>query len=304
MISTGRRSSGMASTTGYVDVDGCSLYYEVDGSGPPILYFHGGFGGLGTGLAPEPPVFKDRIAERNKFVFFHRRSAGRSDTSPGLHTLAQFGDDGDGLLDHLGIDDAIIWGESGGVAIASTFALERPRRTSALILTDGAPWFTRDRGVDHRLRERLKILQEEGAEAAYAARKVHGTVGLEVFAPDRPTTEADTKLREAAKNQIQAQISSIPREERIAKYAAELQTYAAYLDFDISDRISEIQVPLFVAFGTSDSIFPNVDWPEYLHDLPNVTYYPVVGAEHGILDNETLAEVILRFIAKASQVGV
>jgi pimeloyl-ACP methyl ester carboxylesterase len=290
------------SATGYVDVNGCPLYYEVDGSGPPVLYFHGGFGGLGTGLAPEPPVFKDRIVEHNMFVFLHRRSAGRSGTSPGLHTLAQFGDDAEALLDHLGIDDAIIWGESGGVAIAGAFALERPSRTHALMLTDGAPWFTRDRGIEDRLRERLKILQEEGAEAAYVARKTHGTVGLQVFARGRRATDADKKSREAAKNQIQAQISSIPRDERIAKYAAELQTYAAYLDFDISDRLSEIRVPVLVAFGTSDSIFPNVDWPEYLHGLPNMTYYPVVGAEHGILDNGALADAILRFIARTTHV--
>jgi pimeloyl-ACP methyl ester carboxylesterase len=276
--------------------NGCQLHYDVHGAGPALLFNHGGFGGLGTGLRPSDPSWIESLAEGNTVITYDRRSAGRSASSPGLHTLELFSEDARALLHHLDIDRAVIWGESAGVPVASTFALTYPDQTPALILTDGSPWFSRDADLVRRLKARIQILERDGAVAAYEARRRDGTVGLQIFSNQRPLTSQEDAARSASREQIQRQLQAIPRSERIERYAAELRTYAAYVDFDITARFGELRMPTLVIYGTRDSIFPDVEWGTITRSMPNVTYVPIEGAEHGVLEKPGVLDTIVGFL--------
>jgi pimeloyl-ACP methyl ester carboxylesterase len=63
---------GNDSTSGYVGVNGLRIYYEVHGTGRPLLLLHGAFGTIEScfaGLMPDP----ERISERRA----PRRASGR-----------------------------------------------------------------------------------------------------------------------------------------------------------------------------------------------------------------------------------
>lgn len=278
-------------------LNGCETYFEVAGDGPPLLFVHGGFGGLGTGAAPEPPPWRPRLASRYRVITYDRRSSGRSGTSAENHTLRLFAEDARALLRHLGMPRAVIWGESAGVAIASTFALEFPEMTSALILGDGAPWFSTDAEVVRRLRERIDLLAAHGAEAAYQARRTSGTVGLNLFSAARAARSPEEERDRAAQREaISRALGAMPREDRISAYARELRTYAAYLDFDITGRLAEISAPALILYGTADTIFPAADWPALIKPMPDVRYVAFEGEEHGVATEAAALDEIECFL--------
>jgi pimeloyl-ACP methyl ester carboxylesterase len=265
----------------YAVLNGCRMFYEVAGDGPPVLFLHGGFGGLGTGGPRETPRVPG-FARHHTVITYDRRSTGRSDSTDGRHSLTMLAADAAALLDHLGESSAVIWGQSAGVAIAITFALERPERADALILGDGAPWFSHDAGLVQHLKERINLLDTAGPEAAYDARRTVGTVGLKLFAADRPARSEEEERQRAAQREVfRDALKNVSRDDRIRAYARELWTYAAYVDFDATDHMSEITVPTLILYGTADTVFPKVDWISVAAAMPNATYVPLEGGEHG-----------------------
>jgi pimeloyl-ACP methyl ester carboxylesterase len=264
-------------------INGTTIHYDVHGSGFPLVFVHGGFGGLGTGAGAQAPDWLDRFAADFTVILYDRRSSGRSGFEEIEHTMALFADDIHALLAELGFERAHVWGTSAGGQITLGYGLDHPAAATGLVVADSAPWLSRDEDLRAKLRERIDLLQREGAEAAYAARRENGTVGLNLFAAARPAqSEAEQEAREAQRARIQAQLAKIPREERIAKYAGELRTYEAYLGFDASTRLGELSPPTLVVYGTADTVFPDAGWAEAAARNPKISYRAVEGAEHGL----------------------
>jgi pimeloyl-ACP methyl ester carboxylesterase len=110
------------------DIGDISINYRVHGSGPPVL------GIMGFGLdqrfwAAQIPT----VTEHHSFITFDNRGTGRSTRGRSM-TMDDMADDAVGLLDHLEIDRAIVFGASMGGAIAQRIALDHPDRVEALIL--------------------------------------------------------------------------------------------------------------------------------------------------------------------------
>ncbi len=114
-------------------VNGTSLYYEVKGSGSPLVLVHGFACGLRT-WDPQVRAF----AARCRVVTYDVRGHGLSDAPPDAAAYSQTisVEDLHGLLGHLGIKRAAIGGLSMGGNIALNFALAYPRMISALIVAD------------------------------------------------------------------------------------------------------------------------------------------------------------------------
>jgi pimeloyl-ACP methyl ester carboxylesterase len=112
-------------------IGGAEVRYEVQGQGPVILFLHAFPLGLGMWDA------QARLLERSfSVVRFDDRGFGGTPPADGPLTMERIADDAAGLLDHLGLGQALVAGCSmGGYA---TFAMLRrhPDRIRGLVLQD------------------------------------------------------------------------------------------------------------------------------------------------------------------------
>jgi 3-oxoadipate enol-lactonase len=274
------------------------MYYETIGEGFPLVYVHGGFGGMGTGLQPETPAWVEDFAKHFQIITYDRRAAGRSSYPEEGFTMQNFARDIRELLRHLGYERAHIWGTSAGGQITLAFGLHYPEAAASLVITDSAPWLSLDEELKDKLRERIKVLNEKGAEAAYEARATGGTVGLNLFVGRPAASEEEQKQREVAMERTREQLRAIPRDERIAKYAGELRNYSAYLDWDATPQLKDIKPPTLVLYGTEDSVFPPKGSLNMTRLIPNVEYKAFQGAEHGVTRFPEALELALLFLQR------
>jgi 3-oxoadipate enol-lactonase len=117
------------SDSGFVPVDGGSLYFEAEGRGHPLLLIHAGVANLRM-WDPQVP----RLAEHYRVIRYDTRGFGRSESERvGFSNRA----DAAAVLDHVGAETAVIVGASRGGIIALDFTLERPERVDALVCVAG-----------------------------------------------------------------------------------------------------------------------------------------------------------------------
>lgn len=116
-----------AQTTGTAEVNGTTLYYEVQGTGEPLVLLQG----ANFDLRMWDEQFK-LLADHYRVIRYDVRGFGRSgprDTAP-----YQAHKDLRALLDHLDVERAHMVGLSLGGRIALDFALESPDRVRSLVL--------------------------------------------------------------------------------------------------------------------------------------------------------------------------
>jgi pimeloyl-ACP methyl ester carboxylesterase len=105
------------------------IYYEVSGSGKPLLFISGLSGGSWSWYR-QRPFFEPFYT----VIVFDNRGAGKSWMPPGPYTMEQMAEDTRALLDYLQIEKTYVVGISMGGMIAQQFATMYPDRVSALVL--------------------------------------------------------------------------------------------------------------------------------------------------------------------------
>ena len=114
---------------------GLHMYYELEGSGTPLVLIHG-LSGDHFGWAMQAPAF---TAGGYQCLLFDNRDVGQTDESPTGYNIREFADDTVALMSHLGIASAHIVGASMGGMIAQEMAINYPERVSSLTLVCTAP---------------------------------------------------------------------------------------------------------------------------------------------------------------------
>ncbi len=110
-------------------VNGIDIYFEIHGSGPPLV--------LIMGLRRNAEWWWRQIPELSKHftvIAFDNRGAGRSDKPETDYSIRLFADDTAGLMEFLNIPRAHILGISMGGYIAQEFAINYPDKVNGLIL--------------------------------------------------------------------------------------------------------------------------------------------------------------------------
>src|SRR5450755_4421232 len=124
-----------------INRDGVSLYYEVHGSGPPLLLTHG--------YSSTSQMWQGQIealSKHHKLVLWDMRGHGQSDypTDPAAYSEALTVADMAALLDEVGADSAIVGGLSLGGYMSLAFYRAHPDRVRALLIIDTGPGFKKD----------------------------------------------------------------------------------------------------------------------------------------------------------------
>lgn len=119
-----------------VQLNGTTLHYEVDGTGPPLVVLHGGLG-------LDHHIYRRTLApltEHFQLIFPDQRGNGRSTTKDlGSITMPQLADDALALADHLGLDRFSAFGHSYGGFVAQELALRHSDRLDTVVLVGTTP---------------------------------------------------------------------------------------------------------------------------------------------------------------------
>jgi len=210
------------------EVDGATIAYDdTGGDGPPVVLAHG--------FLMDRTMFDDQVDAlrgRYRVVTWDERGFGETVYDGAPFTYWDSAADCLGLLDHLGIDRAVVGGMSQGGFVSLRAALLAPDRVRGLVLLDSQAG-TEDPGAIPLYRGMLDDWITNG--------------------PRAELTDAVTALiiGDPALSAVWAErISARPKEDLAAPGALLLERD------DITDRLGEITAPALVIHGTADASIP------------------------------------------------
>jgi pimeloyl-ACP methyl ester carboxylesterase len=215
-----------------VRVKDIEMYYEIHGSGDPVVLI----AGL-TGTTKNWELQVPELEKHYRVLVFDNRGVGYTDKPDMPYSTRMFADDASGLMDKLGIAKAHIVGASMGGAIAQEFALNYPERVRSLTLS------CTFHKADRYLMRILKVWREIAEKA--------GTITLMkeiipwVFT--REFYEAHEKeIEEVEKERI----------ENPQPLRAFLNQCTACENHNTEGRLSKIKAPTLVIVGRDDLLTP------------------------------------------------
>jgi pimeloyl-ACP methyl ester carboxylesterase len=222
----------VSARTGFAPVEGTRLFHEVSGEGLPVVLVHGR--GLDHRMwAPQV----DALSAGHRLVRYDLRGFGRSPSGGNAYSHA---DDLAALLDHLGIDRAVVVGCSLGGGAAVNFAVLHPRRLLGLVTVGGSlggfPW---SQAFQDMFREAHRIALESGPQAANEF-----YLGSSLFAHAHHSPEVERRTRELLRDDDGAHWTrpdlgrplSPPASERLGSITA--PTLVVVGEYDVPDMLA------------------------------------------------------------------
>jgi pimeloyl-ACP methyl ester carboxylesterase len=120
--------------SGYAPVDGLKLYYEIRGSGQPLILLHGGVVGI-TMFGPNV----DALAEKRQVIAAELQGHGHTADIDRPLSYEAMADDVAALMKYLGIQQADVMGYSLGGGVALQTAIRHPGLVRKLVVVS-APY--------------------------------------------------------------------------------------------------------------------------------------------------------------------
>jgi len=194
----------------YADVNGLHMYYEERGEGPPLVLLHGGLLTIELSFESVIPV----LVEHHRVIAVELQGHGRTADIDRPMAFEHLATDVVGLLDHLGIEQADVFGFSLGGLTTYELLVHHPARVRRAVVAS----------ADHR--------NDRGGE-------VH---------PERLPTEADF----AAMRDAYVAVAPEPAhfEAFADKTVAMVHGFGGWAD----DQLRAIEVPVLVMIGDTDFI--------------------------------------------------
>lgn len=216
--------------------DGIEIHYEMQGSGPRVLFFNG------SGATLESAADLISYLARSCTVLAHdQRGLGKTSVPDGPYSMAQYASDAVALLDHVGWDSCAVLGISFGGMVAQEFAVTHPSRV-----------------------ERLALMCTSAGGAAGSSYPLHELGGLEpAERARRAALLTDTRFEpewlaehplDAAIVRTQNERASAPKSDEQRR--GERLQLEARIGHDVSGRLGAVRCPVLVAAGRYDGIAP------------------------------------------------
>jgi pimeloyl-ACP methyl ester carboxylesterase len=117
------------STGKYASVNGINLYYEVHGTGKPLIMLHGGFGTFEMFAALSPALI-----ENHQVIGVDLYGHGRTALTDRPLRIEHMADDIASLIEHLGLEKADVLGYSLGGYVALQTTIRHPERVNKLVV--------------------------------------------------------------------------------------------------------------------------------------------------------------------------
>src|SRR5438552_1467054 len=118
---------------GYASVNGLNMYYEVHGTGQPLVLLHGAMSNIQTDFGNVLPTF----AKTRQVIGVEQQWHGHTAYVDRPLNYEQMADDTAALLRHLDIKNADFLGYSAGSGVALQIALRHPELVRKLVFAGG-----------------------------------------------------------------------------------------------------------------------------------------------------------------------
>jgi pimeloyl-ACP methyl ester carboxylesterase len=200
----------------YADVNGIKLYYEIHGSGKPLVLLHGGLGAIEM-FGPNLPA----LAKGRQVIAVDLQGHGRTADIDRPLSIPLMADDIAALITHLGLQRSDIMGYSLGGGVALQTAIRHPEVVDRLVLVS-TPFRRNGFYPD--------ILAQQGQVTAAAAEAMKQTPMYQMYSALAPRPQDWGRL--------------------LGKIGEAMKE-----DFDLSDQIKGIKATTLVVAGDAD-IFP------------------------------------------------
>jgi pimeloyl-ACP methyl ester carboxylesterase len=262
----------MNTTSGYAPVNGLEIYFEIHGSGKPLVLLHGGLGFTAM-FSPIVP----QLAESRRIVAMDLQGHGRTADIDRPLRFELMADDVAGVLQFLGIPNASIMGYSLGAGVALQTTIRHPEIVEKLIAASfphkQSGWFP----------EILAAMAQMGPESANAMMQ---TPLYQQYAAVAPRPQDWRSLHD-----------------KLPKLLTQ--------HYDWSADVAAIKTPTLLVFGDADSMPPAV-MAEFFGLLgggkrdagwdgsgrPNARLAILPGRTHyDLLTSPALAALLSRFLA-------
>ena len=119
--------------SGYADINGLKMYYEVYGKGKPIVLVHGSYMTIPLNWSHIIPL----LAKDRKVIVAEMQGHGRTRDISREFSYEGMADDVSGLLKHLKVDKADILGYSMGAGVAFQMGVRHPEQVRRLVIVSG-----------------------------------------------------------------------------------------------------------------------------------------------------------------------
>ncbi|MBN9265416.1 MAG: alpha/beta fold hydrolase [Hyphomicrobium sp.] len=202
---------------GHVEAGGIRYYYEIHGSGEPLLLLHGGLGSAGM-FAPILPM----LAEKRRVIGVDLHGHGRTELGNRPIELDAMGRDMATILDSLGIKQADVLGYSMGGGVGFQLALQHPHKVRRLVLASG-------------------LMARDGFYPEILAQQAH--LGAEMAAMMK-----DTPM-------YQSYVAIAPKPEDFPRLV-EAMGVLIKKPFDWSAEVPKLKMPVMLVYGDGDMFRP------------------------------------------------
>ncbi len=245
--------------------DGVRIGYDIQGSGPPLLFIRGWVSDLEEmAVNPRMSAYFGALAERFTVIRYDARTQGVSDNEVDHVDLDAFVLDVEALLEVLELDDVILYGQCFGGPVAIAYTARHPYRVSKLIL-DGT-YATPPKYTDEELESMLQTLEKLWPESAALLAGLTTPVAEDSFAPVIPH---ERLLRQPGY--------------RVA------MLYRAAANFRVADLLPTIHVPVLVMHRRRSRSIPIDLGRDLAAGLPDVRFVALEGSAHNPWDGDAQA---------------
>ncbi len=268
----------LTSTTGFLDVQTASLYYEVAGEGYPLLLLHAGVADSRM-WDDQFPIF----AQHYRTMRYDLRGFGQSQWKSGLFASYE---DPIALFNLLDVQKAHVIGISLGAMVALDFALAHPERVASLVLVAPGVGGTQPSEQIRRFSQEEDTLVEKGDLPAATELNLR----FWVDGPQRTATQVNPTVRQRV-YEMQYHAFTVPMPEDADEQ--ELQPPAI-------TRLADVRVPTLIIVG-------DLDLPEKLEltahlasSIPGARSEIITGAAHMVSmeQPQEFNHLVLNFLGK------
>jgi proline iminopeptidase len=239
---------------GFIDVPGGPVWYKVTGTGDglPLLNLHGGPGGQSCGTS-----LLESLGDQRPIIRYDQLGSGRSGRpdDAALWTVQRFVEELHILRQELGLERFHLRGHSWGSALAAAYVLEKGTDGIASVILS-SPLLSTPQWV---------------ADANYLRRQLPVDVQETLTRHEEAGTTDSDEYREATRVFYSRHVSrgdrkeeptgcdGAPSNEFIYNYMwgpTEFHATGTLIDFDVTDRLHEIDVPVLFMTGEYDEARP------------------------------------------------